>query len=338
MRRIALGSRACAIASMPLLTYALRRVAQAIPLILIIIGINFALIHAAPGDPVDVLMGSSEADPAMVAELRADFGLDKPIPVQLVRYYAKVLTLDLGESFRYREPVLDLIASRLPATLLLMGTAIVVSTLIAVALGVVAALRPYSVLDNATTFMALAGYSMPVFWLGQLLLIVFALGLDWFPAQGMVSIRAPAEGFARVLDIAHHLVLPALTYSLYHLALMFRLTRAKMQEVLQQDFIQTARAKGLSESQMIFSHALRNAMLPIVTVLGLNFGFMLAGSVLTETVFAWPGTGRLLYEAILARDYPVLMGLFVCLSSMVVAVNLATDIAYALIDPRVVYQ
>ena len=338
MRRIAPGSRACAIASMPLLTYALRRVAQAIPLILIIIGINFALIHAAPGDPVDVLMGSSEADPAMVAELRADFGLDKPIPVQLVRYYAKVLTLDLGESFRYREPVLDLIASRLPATLLLMGTAIVVSTLIAVALGVVAALRPYSVLDNATTFMALAGYSMPVFWLGQLLLIVFALGLDWFPAQGMVSIRAPAEGFARVLDIAHHLVLPALTYSLYHLALMFRLTRAKMQEVLQQDFIQTARAKGLSESQMIFSHALRNAMLPIVTVLGLNFGFMLAGSVLTETVFAWPGTGRLLYEAILARDYPVLMGLFVCLSSMVVAVNLATDIAYALIDPRVVYQ
>ena len=338
MRRIAPGSRACAIASMPLLTYALRRVAQAIPLILIIIGINFALIHAAPGDPVDVLMGSSEADPAMVAELRADFGLDQPIPVQLVRYYAKVLTLDLGESFRYREPVLDLIASRLPATLLLMGTAIVVSTLIAVALGVVAALRPYSVLDNATTFMALAGYSMPVFWLGQLLLIVFALGLDWFPAQGMVSIRAPAEGFARVLDIAHHLVLPALTYSLYHLALMFRLTRAKMQEVLQQDFIQTARAKGLSESQMIFSHALRNAMLPIVTVLGLNFGFMLAGSVLTETVFAWPGTGRLLYEAILARDYPVLMGLFVCLSSMVVAVNLATDIAYALIDPRVVYQ
>ena len=338
MRRIAPGSRARAVAPMPLLTYALRRVAQAIPLILIIIGINFALIHAAPGDPVDVLMGSSEADPAMVAELRADFGLDKPIPVQLVRYYAKVLTLDLGESFRYREPVLDLIASRLPATLLLMGTAIVVSTLIAVALGVVAALRPYSVLDNATTFMALAGYSMPVFWLGQLLLIVFALGLDWFPAQGMVSIRAPAEGFARVLDIAHHLVLPALTYSLYHLALMFRLTRAKMQEVLQQDFIQTARAKGLSESQMIFSHALRNAMLPIVTVLGLNFGFMLAGSVLTETVFAWPGTGRLLYEAILARDYPVLMGLFVCLSSMVVAVNLATDIAYALIDPRVVYQ
>ena len=323
---------------MPLLMYALRRMAQAIPLILIIIGINFGLIHAAPGDPVDVLMGSSEADPALVAQLRSEFGLDQPIPVQLVRYYAKVLTLDLGQSFRYREPVFDLIASRLPATLLLMGAALVVSTLVAVALGVGAALRPYSALDNSATIMALAGYSMPVFWLGQLLLIVFALKLDWFPAQGMVSIRAPAEGWGLALDIAHHLVLPALTYSLYHLALMFRLTRVKMQEVLAQDFILTARAKGLSEAQVIFSHALRNAMLPIVTVLGLNFGFMLAGSVLTETVFAWPGTGRLLYEAILARDYPVLMGLFVCLSTMVVLVNLVTDIAYALIDPRVVYR
>ena len=323
---------------MPLLMYALRRMAQAIPLILIIIGINFGLIHAAPGDPVDVLMGSSEADPALVAQLRSEFGLDQPIPVQLVRYYAKVLTLDLGQSFRYREPVFDLIASRLPATLLLMGAALVVSTLVAVALGVGAALRPYSALDNSATIMALAGYSMPVFWLGQLLLIVFALKLDWFPAQGMVSIRAPAEGWGLALDIAHHLVLPALTYSLYHLALMFRLTRVKMQEVLAQDFILTARAKGLSGAQVIFSHALRNAMLPIVTVLGLNFGFMLAGSVLTETVFAWPGTGRLLYEAILARDYPVLMGLFVCLSTMVVLVNLVTDIAYALIDPRVVYR
>lgn len=323
---------------MPLLIYALKRIAQAIPLVLVIIGINFALIHAAPGDPVDILLGQGEADPQVVAQLRTEFGLDQPLPVQLARYYAKVLTLDLGQSFRYREPVAELIASRLPATLLLMGAALVVSTLVAVALGVIAAHRPYSALDNGVTTLALAGYSMPVFWLGQLLLIAFALKLDWFPAQGMVSIRAPAEGFGRVLDVAHHLVLPALTYSLYHLALIFRLTRAKMQDVLAQDYIQTARAKGLSEAQVIFGHALRNALLPIVTVLGLNFGFMLAGSVLTETVFAWPGTGRLLYEAILARDYPLLMGLFVCLSTMVVLVNVLTDIAYALIDPRVVYR
>ena len=323
---------------MPLLIYAAKRIAQALPLILVIIAINFTLIHAAPGDPVDVLLGQSEADPQVVAQLRAEFGLDQPVPVQLLRYYAKVLTLDLGSSFRYREPVFELIMSRLPATLLLMGAALIVSTVVAVALGVIAARRPYSALDNSTTLFALAGYSMPVFWLGQLFLIAFALKLDWFPAQGMVSIRAPTEGFGRVLDIAHHLVLPAATYSLYHLALMFRLTRAKMQDVLAQDYIQTARAKGLTEAQTIIGHALPNALLPIVTVLGLNFGFMLAGSVLTETVFAWPGTGRLLYEAILARDYPVLMGLFVCLSTMVVMVNVATDIAYALIDPRVVYR
>ena len=323
---------------MPLLIYALKRIAQALPLILVIIAINFALIHAAPGDPVDILLGQGEADPQVVAQLREEFGLDQPLPVQMGRYYAKVLSLDLGQSFRYREPVFDLILGRLPATLLLMGTALVLSTVLAVTLGVIAARRPYSALDNGVTLFALAGYSMPVFWLGQLLLIVFALKLDWFPAQGMQSIRAPAEGFGRVLDIAHHLVLPAATYSLYHLALLFRLTRAKMQDVLAQDYIQTARAKGLSETQTLIGHALPNALLPIVTVLGLNFGFMLAGSVLTETVFAWPGTGRLLYEAILARDYPLLMGLFVCLSSMVVLVNVATDLAYALIDPRVVYR
>ena len=323
---------------MPLLIYALKRIAQALPLILVIIAINFTLIHAAPGDPVDILLGQGEADPLVVAQLREEFGLDQPLPMQMGRYYAKVLSLDLGQSFRYREPVFDLILGRLPATLLLMGTALVLSTVLAVALGVIAAHRPYSALDNGVTLFALAGYSMPVFWLGQLLLIVFALKLDWFPAQGMQSIRAPAEGFGRVLDIAHHLVLPAVTYSLYHLALLFRLTRAKMQDVLAQDYIQTARAKGLSETQTLIGHALPNALLPIVTVLGLNFGFMLAGSVLTETVFAWPGTGRLLYEAILARDYPLLMGLFVCLSSMVVLVNVATDLAYALIDPRVVYR
>ena len=323
---------------MPLLIYALKRIAQALPLILVIIAINFTLIHAAPGDPVDILLGQGEADPQVVAQLREEFGLDQPLPVQMARYYAKVLSLDLGQSFRYREPVFDLIVGRLPATLLLMGTALVLSTVLAVALGVIAARRPYSALDNGVTLFALAGYSMPVFWLGQLLLIVFALKLDWFPAQGMQSIRAPAEGFGRVLDIAHHLVLPAVTYSLYHLALLFRLTRAKMQDVLAQDYIQTARAKGLSETRTLIGHALPNALLPIVTVLGLNFGFMLAGSVLTETVFAWPGTGRLLYEAILARDYPLLMGLFVCLSSMVVLVNVATDLAYALIDPRVVYR
>lgn len=323
---------------MPHFEYALQRLLQAVPLVLVIIGINFVLIHAAPGDPLDVLLGPTEADPRIIAQLRAEFGLDQPVWVQLWNYYAKVLTLDFGASFRYREPVMQLIASRLPATLLLMGAALALSTVVAVTLGMLAAMRPYSALDNATTLVALAGYSMPVFWLGQILLLVFALHLDWFPAQGMVSLRAPSEGIGRVLDIAYHLVLPTIAYGIYHLALLFRLTRVKMQDVLAQDYIITARAKGVPEFRVMLRHALRNALLPLVTVFGLNFGFMLAGSVLTETVFAWPGTGRLLYEAILSRDYPLLMGLFTCLATMVVAVNVATDILYALIDPRVVYR
>ena len=179
---------------------------------------------------------------------------------------------------------------------------------------------------------------MPVFWLGQIMLIVFALHLAWFPTQGMYSLRAPSQGLGRILDVAHHLVLPALTYSFYHLALIYRLTRVKMQEVMALDFITTARAKGVSEGRVVYRHALRNAILPVVTVIGLNFGFMLAGSVLTETVFAWPGMGRLLYEAIGARDYPVLMGLFTVLSVMVICANVLTDVVYALIDPRVVYR
>ena len=315
--------------------YLARRLIQAVPLILVIILINFFLIHAAPGDPVDVLVGSMEATEEYIAQLRAEFGLDQPLVVQFGRYLAKMLQFDLGYSLRFREPVLDLILSRLPATLLLMGTALVVSSLLGILLGAVAARRPYSLTDHGATFVALAGYSMPVFWLGQLLLLLFSLQLNWFPSQGMYSLRAPREGWGRALDVAHHLALPALTYSVYHLALIYRLTRVKMQETLALDYVTTARAKGVSEGRVVYVHALRNAVLPVVTVIGLNFGFMLAGSVLTETVFAWPGMGRLLYEAIGARDYPVLMGLFTCLSLMVIGANVVTDLIYALIDPRV---
>ncbi len=318
--------------------YVLRRLAQAVPLVLVIILINFLLIHAAPGDPVDFLIGSMEATPEFLAQLRAEFGLDQPLHVQLARYVWKILQFDLGYSLRFREPVLELIVSRLPATLLLMGAALVISSVIGILLGTLAALRPYSRLDHAVTFTALAGYSMPVFWLGQIVLIVFSLQLNWFPTQGMYSLRAPSEGWGRVVDIAHHLTLPALTYSVYHLALIYRLTRVKMQETLALDFVTTARAKGVAEPRVVLVHALRNAVLPVVTVIGLNFGFMLAGSVLTETVFAWPGMGRLLYEAIQARDYPVLMGLFTVLSVMVILANVVTDLVYAVIDPRVAYR
>ncbi len=320
------------------LKYILRRILQAVPLVLVIITTNFMLIHLAPGDPVDILAGELNANPEYAQQLRAEFGLDQPLIIQLGRYITKLLKFDLGYSLRYRQDVLALILSRLPPTLLLMGTSLVISSFLGVFLGTLAAYRPYSLIDNAATLLALAGYSMPVFWLGQILLIGFALELGWFPMQGMISLRVPTEGWSRALDIIRHLALPALTFTVYHLTLIFRLTRVKMQEVLAMDFITTARAKGLPERTVVLGHALRNAMLPVVTVVGLHFGFMLAGSVLVETVFAWPGMGRLMFEAIMSRDYPVLMGLFFCVSIMVILANVLTDTVYAIVDPRVVYR
>ena len=308
------------------------------PLVFVILILNFFLIHMAPGDPVDILSGQLDTDPEYLEELRREFGLDKSLIIQLGTYIKKVLSFDLGYSLRYRQDVSRLILSRLPATFLLMGTALIVSSILAILLGTFAARRPYGVADNAATLVALAGYSMPVFWLGQILLLVFGLQLNWFPTQGMVSLRAPSEGWGRVVDILRHLVMPAATYSCYYLALIFRLTRVKMQEVFAEDYIITARAKGVPEGRVIFHHALRNAMIPIVTVIGFNFAFMMAGSVLTETVFAWPGMGRLMFEAIMARDYPVLLGLFFVVSIMVIIANVLTDIIYVVIDPRVVYK
>jgi len=307
-------------------------------MVFVIILVNFFLIHAAPGDPVDILAGTLDADQAYLERLREEFGLNEPLWVQFWTYVGKVVQFDLGYSLRFRQDVLNLILERMPATFLLMGTALVISSVLGTLLGVIAARNPAGLLDNATTLIAIGGFSMPVFWLGQILLLVFALQLQLFPVQGMVSLRAPSEGFDRVLDIAHHLVLPALTYSVYHLTLIFRLTRVKMQETMDQDFIVTARAKGLTEGRVVYVHGLRNALLPIVTIIGLNFGFMLAGSVLTETVFAWPGMGRLMFEGINARDYPLLLGLFTVISLMVIAANVITDIAYAMIDPRVVFR
>lgn len=318
--------------------YTARRIAQAIPLLLVIMTINFLLIHLAPGDPVSYLAGQYQATPEYQDELRREFGLDQPLHIQFVRYMSETVQGNLGYSFRSQQSVLSLILDRLPATLILMGSAFLIASLLGVLLGVVAARHAYSLGDNVTTFLALAGYSMPVFWLGQILLIVLAVRLDLFPAGGMYSLRAPSDGIGRVLDVAHHLVLPAATYGVYHLTLVFRLTRTKMQETLLMDFITTARAKGVSERGVVYRHALRNAIMPVVTVMGVNFGFMLAGSVLTETVFGWPGIGRLMYDAILARDYPVLMGIFTLVSMMVIVTNLVVDFAYALLDPRVVYS
>jgi peptide/nickel transport system permease protein len=318
----------------PLLAYAARRLLQAVPLVFVIVLINFFLIHAAPGDPIDFLLGSSEATEEYIAQVRAEFGLDQPLLAQLLAYLGKVVRLDLGYSLRFREDVLVLILSRLPATLLLMGSALVVASVLGILLGALAARRPYSATDNAATLVALAGYSMPVFWLGQIMLLVFSLHLAMFPTQGMMSLRAPREGIGMVMDVAHHLVLPVATYSVYHLALVFRLTRVKMQETLALDFITTARAKGLPERRVVYGHALRNAMLPVVTVIGLNFGFMLAGSVLTETVFAWPGLGLYITNALFSADMAAVMGGTIVVGAVFVGLNMLSDVLYRLVDPR----
>jgi peptide/nickel transport system permease protein len=313
------------------------RLLQAIPLIFWVIVINFLIIHLAPGDPVSFLAGEYESTPESMEAMRKEFGLDKPLITQLGVYLLKVVQGDLGYSMRMKKPVLELILSRVPATFLLMGTAMLFSTVLGVLLGAMYSRRS-SLAENATTFLAIAGYSMPAFWLGQILLIIFSLHLGWFPSQGMMSMRVRETGLWAVLDTLHHLVLPALTWAAYHVTIIFRLTRSKMLETLSQDFIITARGKGLDRRAILYRHALPNAILPVVTVLGVNVGFMLAGSVLVETVFAWPGMGRLMFEAVSARDYPVLLGLFLVISVMVVLANLVTDIVYALIDPRVTYK
>jgi len=309
---------------------------QAAPLVLGVVVITFALIHLAPGDPITVLAGDG-GNAAYYAEMRARYGLDRPLPEQLLRYVAAMLRGDFGYSFSYQQPVMRVILSRVPATLLLMGTALVLSTLLGIILGVITATRPRTPLDYGITVATLTAYAMPVFWLGQLLIIIFAVRLKLFPVQGMVSVREQYTGLRRVGDILQHLALPAITLGLLQLAVIARLTRTGLRQALADDFVRTARAKGLRERAVLFRHALRNALLPIVTVIGGQIGVMLTGAALTETIFAWPGLGRLLLDATRNRDYPLLMAIFILVAVTVVVVNVLTDLLYTLLDPRVRY-
>lgn len=319
-----------------MLAYAVRRLLQAIPLVFGIVAITFLLVHLAPGDPIYALAGEG-GDAAYYARRRAQYGLDRPLPEQLLRYLGEVLRGDLGYSYHYQQPVYAVILARVPATLLLMGAGLVFSTVLGILLGVLGAVRPRSLLDHTLGLLTLTFFAMPVFWLGQLLIIVLAVGFQLFPVQGMETTRESYTRLRHVGDVAHHLVLPALTLGLVQLAQTARLTRTSLREVLQEDFVRTARAKGLHTRQVIFGHALRNALLPVVTVLGGQVGVLITGAALTETIFAWPGVGRLLLDATLARDYPVLMGIFLLVSVTVIGANLLTDLLYTLLDPRVRY-
>lgn len=317
--------------------YLARRVLQGVPLVLAVLVFSFTLIHLAPGDPIIVLAGDG-GDAAYYAEMRARYGLDRSLPEQLLRYFLAVAQGDFGYSFSYRQPVFQVILSRAPATLLLMGSALLFAVIVGMSLGIISALRPRTALDYGVSVLTLVAAAMPVFWLGQLLIIIFAGQLGIFPVQGMVDVRARTTGLRAVIDIFHHLVLPALTLGLLQLALLTRLTRTSLREQLAEEYVRTARAKGLRERAVILRHALRNALLPVVTVVGGQVGVLITGAALTETVFAWPGLGRLLLDAALSRDYPLLMALFITVASSVVLANLLTDIVYTLIDPRVRYD
>lgn len=322
-----------------MLLFVLRRVAQLIPVLLAIATLNFLLLQMAPGDAADIIAGQAgHATPEFVEQLRREFGLDKPLYKQYLIYVGKLVTLDLGYSFVYQLPVTELILERLPATLLLMVTSLALAIALGVSLGVVAARHRGGWLDNIVSVGALVVYATPVFWLGLMLIVFFSITVGILPSGGSVDVRAGHTGFAYALDMARHLVLPVLTMSLFYVAIYTRLMRASMLEVYSLDFITTARAKGVSESAIAWRHAARNALLPVVTLAGLQFGHLLGGSVLVETVFGWPGLGRLVFDSLLQRDLNLLLGILFVSSVVVVLANLAADLAYGFLDPRIVHK
>ncbi len=325
---------------MAFLRFLAARLFKAILVIVAIAALNFVLIRLAPGDPASVMAGEAGAtDPKFVEELRARFGLDQPIWYQLILYLRSILTLDFGYSYRNQVPVMALIADRLPATLILMMSAFVVSLGMGISFGLLAArvrfMQGRAWIDSAIVSVALVLYATPLFWLALMMIVVFSVQLDWFPAFGMMTVGAPMSSFARVLDVAHHLVLPTMALSFFFMSIYVRLTRAAMIEVMMQDHVRTAFAKGLKQGQVLRRHVFRNALLPIITFAGLQLGQMAGGAVLIETVFAWPGVGRLMFDALLQRDYQLLLGVFLVTSATVIAFNILTDIAYRLVDPRI---
>lgn len=317
--------------------YLLRRAAQLVPTVAAILLVSFLLLHLAPGDPVLALAGEN-GDAAYYAAMRERFGLDQPLPTRLATYVGNVLRGDLGNSYVQGRPVAELIAERLPATLLLTGCALALSTLVGIAVGMVSATRRGRWLDAGLSATTLAVYAAPVFLVGQLAILLVALRTGWFPVQGMSSADRTGGGARHVLDVAHHLALPALTLASQETAVIARLTRVGVSDELDRDYVRTARAKGVSERRVLFRHALRRPLLPIVTVLGGRAGHLLSGAVLVEAVFGWPGIGRLLVTAIQTRDAPVVLGVFLLVSVAVVVANLVTDLVYARLDPRIRFR
>lgn len=319
-----------------MLAFTVQRIGKALMVIIGVIILNFLLIKLAPGDPAAILAGEAgSGDPKYVEMLRAQFGLDRPVPVQLWHYLTSVATGDLGFSYRNQVPVLDLILDRLPATILLTGAAFIFSLATGILFGVLAATNRGKALDSVITSLALLFYATPLFWIALMSVLLFSINLGWLPPFDMETIGAGYTGWRRVADIGHHLILPAITLGLFYTAIYTRVTRASMLEVIGLDFVKTARAKGVPRKRIIRRHVLRNAILPVFTLASMQAGQLVGGAILTETVFAWPGIGRLMFDALMQRDYPVLLGVFLVTAIVVVVVNFIADLLYRVVDPRI---
>lgn len=331
--------------------YILRRLLLLIPIIIGVSLIVFLFVHMIPGDPARIMLGE-HATPQALAELRAELGLNDPLYVQYLRFAGKLVRGDLGRSITSHTRVSDELGTRFPATVELSLAAMFIAIVIGVPAGIISATRPNSLFDRIGMFLALLGVSMPVFWLGLMLIWFFSLVLGWFPASARIDSIIDIAGRTHYMiidsilagDMAalgnslKHLILPGFTLGTIPMAIIARMTRSSLLEVMSQDFIRTARAKGLADRVVIWKHALKNALIPVITIVGLEFGALLGGAVMTETIFSWPGVGRLTYDAIMNRDFPMLQGCILLIAVSFVIVNLIVDITYAFVDPRIHYN
>lgn len=316
------------------LWYVARRLARVIPALFAILVVTFGLVHAAPGDPA-LLVAGEGVPPERIEEVRRELGFDRPLPVQFLSYVADVARGDLGDSTSLGRPVTTILAERLWPTVLLGGTALLISTTLGLLLGSLAARRPFGRTDLAIGMISLLGYSVPAFWLAQVSVLVFAVHLGLVPLLGYVDVRQDFTGLRHVIDVAHHLILPATVLAVSEIALLTRVTRGGLVQQYGRDYVRTARAKGLSEDQVQRGHVLRNAMLPVVTVIGTRVGFVVSGAVVIESIFSWPGLGSVVTGAVQTSDRTTIVGLVLVVSVGVLVANTVTDLVYGLIDPRI---
>lgn len=313
-----------------------KRLLQAVPILIGASTIIFFLMHAAPGDPTSIYLGNPNIDPRVIEQMRENLGLDQPVYIQYVKWISSFLQGEFGYSFSQKRPIADILKDTIPNTLVLSGVALAIIFILGVVVGTVQAVRQYSWGDNLATALAFFFYSMPSFWFGLMLILLFAYKLQWLPASQMTSVNYEfMSGSAQLTDRLKHLIMPAIALGVGGAASVARYMRSGMLEQVHQDYVRTARAKGLSESKVIFKHAMRNALIPVITLLGLFLPFLMAGSVLIETVFAWPGMGRTIVTAIFQRDYPVVLATAFVISVMVILGNLIADMLYSIVDPRI---